>query len=113
MATHPTAARGLQPDAKATSEGAPVGRDHDITFLSAATYQRQLAEPSQDGRSPHTYAIISGLLKHPCQNNFYDTFTQLDDYCVPATGWSYLSSLPQVFLCFCADLMTAAKSSAP
>jgi hypothetical protein len=86
MATHPTAVRRLQPDAKATSEDAPVGTDHDITFLSAATHQRQLAEPSQDGRSLHTYAIISGLLKHPCQNNFDDTLTQLDDYTFPPDG---------------------------
>ena len=49
------------------------------------------------------------------QDNFDDTFTQLDDYYVPATGRSYPISLfaPQVFLCFCADLMTAAKSSPP
>jgi hypothetical protein len=116
-------------------QDAPVGTDRDITF-----YQRQLAEPSQDGRiPPYMYGIsqiahemghrwaafvsakvgaetiplgpvhwargLQARVPFPYQrpteasimgggvwqDNFDNTYTQLDDdYYVPATGWSYL-----------------------
>jgi hypothetical protein len=64
---------------------------------------------------PYQPATEASTMGGVWQDNFDDTFTQLDDYYVPATGRSCPISLfaPQVFLCFCADLMTAAKSSPP